>query len=180
MMILIEPDELHTESCQRWGDKKKRGSARMCSREVGKWTLKKKYMRNWDLIGWAGMHEFIVKHFHESFRCSLCNYDGLWLNENMNEEFVHMLVCWIIGFPWRFTVGGESRWERWYAFNAINGSCRRMSFGLFYLCVKSDYDYSFIETLSIMHCVTTIRLITATSSVLSLLWFINAMEIDKF
>lgn len=51
-------------------------------------------MRNWDLIGWAGMHEFI------SMRVFFCwddadNYEGLWFNERKEKKekkVVHMLV----------------------------------------------------------------------------------------
>lgn len=52
MMILIEPDELHN-SCQH-----KKGVVEAIDRGV---RNDKKRMRNWDLMGWAGTHEFIIE-----------------------------------------------------------------------------------------------------------------------
>lgn len=69
-------------------------------------------MRNWDLIGWAGMHEFIIEQFFSSPSTSndADNYEGLWFNEKKKRKRKSCphACLFVIGFR-QITVGGA--WE---------------------------------------------------------------------
>lgn len=92
--------------------KRGRREYRVCESEC----KRDEWMKNWDLMGWAGTHEFIIKSFRKrpnAMPLHNNNYNEL----HFNEKVVHMVVCkqfclsTVIGFS-TISMGGEREIKR--------------------------------------------------------------------